>query len=66
MVDPTYLEEKAAEARYSVSTTEDGFMAAMQKGLGGSFNIDEVNYMIGKGFEIGAEARKKLLKQIKE
>ena len=65
MVDPTYLEEKAADARYSVSTTEDGYMAAMQKGLQGSFTIDEVNYMIGKAFEIGAETRKKLLKFVK-
>ena len=65
MVDTTYLEEKAAEARYSVSTTEDGYMAAMQKGLKGSLTVDEINYMIGKAFEIGAESRKKLLKFIK-
>ncbi len=62
LLDPTYLEEKAAEARYSVSTTEDGYMAAMQKGIGGSFTVDEVNYMIEKGFEVGAEVRKKIIK----
>ena len=65
MVDPSYLEEKAAEARYSVATTEEGNMVAMQKGLQGSFTIDEVNYMIDKAFEIGAETRKSLLKQVK-
>jgi exosome complex component RRP42 len=65
MVDPTYLEEKAAEARYSVATTEDGFMSAMQKGEG-SFTIDEVNYMIDKAFEIAAENRKKILKIVKK
>jgi len=66
MVDPTYVEEKAAEARFSVSTTEDGYMAAMQKGMGGSFNVEEVNYMIDKAFVIGAETRKKLIKQMKQ
>ena len=65
MVDPTYLEEKAATARFSVATTEDGFMSAMQKGLKGSFTIEEINYMIDKSFVIGAETRKKLLKQVK-
>jgi len=66
MVDATYVEEKAAEARFSVSTTEDGYMAAMQKGMGGSFSVDEINYMIDKAFVIGAETRKKLLKQMKQ
>ena len=57
MVDPTYLEEKACEARFSVSTTDDGYMAAMQKGVGGSFTLDEVNYMIDMGFKLGEKVR---------
>jgi len=59
-LDPTFLEEKAAEARYSVSTSDDGFMTAMQKGVGGSFTLDEVNYMIDKAFKVTDEIRKKL------
>lgn len=64
LADPTYLEEKASEARFSVATTEDGFMSAMQKGPG-SFTLEEVNKMIDLGFKIADERRKKLLKAIK-
>ena len=64
MVDPTYLEEKAAEGRYSVATTEDGYMSAMQKGPG-IFTADEINAMIELAFRVGADARKKLLKMAK-
>jgi exosome complex component RRP42 len=60
LLDPTYLEEKAAEARYSVATTDDGFMSAMQKGIGGSFTLDEVNYMIDTAFKVAEQTRKKL------
>lgn len=66
MVDPTYLEEKAAESRFSVATTEDGFMSAMQKGMGGSFTADEINMMVDKAFIIATENRKKLLKMVKK
>jgi len=62
MVDPTYIEEKAAEARFSVATTDDGYMSAMQKGMGGSFTLEEVNYMIETGFKVAGEVRKKLQK----
>ncbi len=65
MVDPTYLEEKAAEARFSVATTEDGYMSAMQKGIGGSFTAEEILTMVEKGFMIATENRKKLLKMVK-
>ena len=62
MLDPSYLEEKAAEARFSVATTEDNYLCAMQKGLGGTFSMDEINYMIDKAFETGKEVRKKIAK----
>lgn len=65
MADPTYLEEKASESRFSVATTEDGFMSAMQKGAG-SFTLEEVNYMIGRAFELADVNRKKLLKMVKK
>jgi len=64
LVDPTYLEEKASEARFSVATTEDGFLSAMQKGPG-IFTVDEVSKMIDMGFKIADERRKKLLKIVK-
>jgi exosome complex component RRP42 len=64
LVDPTYLEEKAAESRFSVATTDDGYMSAMQKGVGGSFTLEEVNYMIDTGFKVANETRKKLLKMM--
>ncbi len=57
LVDPTYLEEKAAEARYSLATTEDGKIVAMQKGVGGSFSLQEINYMIDTAFKIGDNVR---------
>jgi len=66
MVDPKYIEEKACEARFSVGTTEDGFMSAMQKGVGGSFTVDEINYMVTKAFELADIKRKKILKLIKK
>ena len=62
LLDPTYIEEKAAEARFSVSTTEDGYMAAMQKGAGGAFTLEETNEMIDLAFKIGKEVRKKVEK----
>ncbi|MDD4251090.1 MAG: exosome complex protein Rrp42 [Candidatus ainarchaeum sp.] len=62
LLDPTYLEEKAAEARFSVGTTEDGFISAMQKGVGGSFNKEEVSYMIDLAFKNSDKIRKQILK----
>jgi exosome complex component RRP42 len=61
-LDPTYIEEKAAEARFSVSTTEDGYMAAMQKGIGGSFKASEIDEMIEKAFEVAKGVRAKISK----
>jgi exosome complex component RRP42 len=66
LVDPTYFEEKAAEARFSVATTEDGYMSAMQKGIGGSFTAEEIGVMVDKAFMIATENRKKLLKMVKK
>jgi len=65
MVDPTYVEEKASEARYSVATTEDGFMSAMQKGKG-AFSFEEINYMIDLAYKVNDEKRKKILKLVKK
>jgi exosome complex component RRP42 len=64
MVDPTFIEEKASEARFSVATTEDGHMCAMQKGPG-AFTPEEIYTMIDKAFIIADTNRKKLLKMVK-
>ena len=60
LLDPTYIEEKAAEARFSVATSDDGFMTAMQKGVGGSFTLEEVDNMIDLAFKVADNTRKKL------
>jgi exosome complex component RRP42 len=62
MLDPSYMEEKAAEARYSVATTEDGLITAMQKGIGGSFTREEVNKMI----DLALKNSEKIRGQIKK
>lgn len=61
-LDPSYVEEKAAEARFSVGTTEDGFISAMQKGSGGSFTFEEINSMIEIAFKNSEKVRKQVLK----
>jgi exosome complex component RRP42 len=58
LLDPTFVEEKAAEARYSVATTEDKNITAMQKGKGGSFTLEEVNYMIDTALNVSDKVRK--------
>ncbi len=62
LLDPTFIEEKAAEARFSVGTTEDGFISAMQKGIGGSFSIKEINEMIEIAFKNSEKIRKQIEK----
>ncbi len=62
MIDPNYAEEKAAEARFSVSTIDDKTMVAMQKGVGGSFTLEEVNEMMDISFKKAKETRKVLSK----
>ncbi|MDD3083755.1 MAG: exosome complex protein Rrp42 [Candidatus ainarchaeum sp.] len=62
LLDPTFIEEKSAEARFSVGTTEDGFISAMQKGIGGSFTFEEINKMIEIAFKNSEKIRKQIAK----
>ena len=62
MLDPTYLEEKAAEARFSIATTEDGYLCSFQKSCNGFFTEAEVQYMVDTAMKTGIEVRKKLPK----
>jgi exosome complex component RRP42 len=46
MLDPSLDEETVADARLTVSIDENGDIRAMQKGLNGSFTLDEINSII--------------------
>jgi exosome complex component RRP42 len=58
--DACFAEEKAMEARFSVATTEDGYMAAYQKGGSGSFSPKEIDDCIDLAFAEAKEMRKQL------
>ena len=60
LVDPTHDEERVADARLTVTTTETGNLCAMQKGLVGSFSIEEVFKVIEMSRRLGAETRLRL------
>ena len=60
LLDPTMVEEKAQTARFSVSTTDDNYICAFQKGASGSFNGSELDYCIDLAFKAGKLVRKKL------
>ncbi|HJX05010.1 MAG TPA: exosome complex protein Rrp42 [Thermoplasmata archaeon] len=60
LVDPTHDEERVADARLTVATNETGNLCAMQKGLNGSFTLDEVLKIVDLSGKIGAEVRAKL------
>ncbi|MDD5148402.1 MAG: exosome complex protein Rrp42 [Candidatus ainarchaeum sp.] len=58
--DACFAEEKAMEARFSVATTEDGYMSAYQKGGSGSFTAKEIDECIDLAFAKAKEIRKLL------
>ncbi|MCD6170893.1 MAG: exosome complex protein Rrp42 [Thermoplasmata archaeon] len=60
VVDPNLEEEQVAEARFTVATDANGDIRAMQKGLSGSFIIDEIKNNIKRG-QIHAKKIRKLL-----
>jgi len=51
--DPALDEERIADARLTVDTDENGDVRAMQKGLSGSFQYDEVRYVISTARRLG-------------
>ena len=59
MVDPTWEEETASEARLTAATTEDGFVTALQKG-GSPLTLEEIEKAISISLEKGKELRKLL------
>ncbi len=62
LIDPLPEEEDAADARLTITTTEDGLVRAMQKGGATPLTIDEIDTMVKISLERAPELRK-LLKQ---
>ncbi|MAG22272.1 MAG: RNA-binding protein [Candidatus Diapherotrites archaeon] len=60
VIDPTLVEEKAQDARFSVSTADDKHLCAFQKGEQGSFTRSEIDECIEIAFKRGKEIRKTL------
>jgi exosome complex component RRP42 len=58
VADPTYIEEQAATARLTVSTTHDGQIAALQKGGIEPLSLDEIKECFRISVERGKEIRK--------
>jgi len=64
VVDPSIDEQEIAEARITVATDIDGNIRAMQKGLTGSFTVDEIKKIIKDSIINGSELRTKLKESV--
>ena len=62
VVDPTHDEESVAQARLTATVDEHGALRAMQKGLAGSFTVDEVKYIIELSQRLGHQLRDSIQK----
>jgi exosome complex component RRP42 len=62
--DPCLDEEEIAEARLTVATDEKGDLRAMQKGLNGSFTVDEIKKVIKDSINNGKKIREQLYKSV--
>ncbi len=60
IVDPDIEEEKAIDARLTVSAIEDGTLCALQKGGDFPITVEDVEKMLEIGIEKGKELRKYL------
>jgi exosome complex component RRP42 len=60
VIDPSLDEDEVAEARLTVATDSDGSIRAMQKGLNGSFTLEEIQRVIKHSLVNGEALRKKL------
>jgi exosome complex component RRP42 len=59
LVDPLDEEEKAADARLTITTEKDGSLCSLQKGGATTLTIDEIGQMIDIAAEKSKEIRKK-------
>ena len=64
VMDPSLDEEEIAEVRLTVATDENGDIRAMQKGLNGSFSIEEIKKVIKASIDNGKEIRRQLYKSV--
>ncbi|MFH1398897.1 MAG: exosome complex protein Rrp42 [Candidatus Woesearchaeota archaeon] len=60
LIDPTSEEEKAIDARLTVTTTEDGKICSLQKGGSAPLSLDQIDRMIGIAIKNVAQLRKVL------
>ena len=64
MIDPALDEEEIAEARLTVATDKNGDIRAMQKGLNGSFTVEEIKKIIKASIDNGTKIREELYKSV--
>lgn len=64
VMDPSLDEEEIAEARLTVATDKNGDIRAMQKGLTGSFTVDEIKKVIKDSIDNGKKIRELLYKSV--
>ena len=64
MIDPSLDEEEIAEARLTVATDKNGDIRAMQKGLNGSFTVEEIKKIIKASIDNGTKIREELYKSV--
>jgi exosome complex component RRP42 len=62
VVDPTELEEQAADSRLTVTTIDDDNLCSIQKGGVGTLSIEDIDKMVELAIQKGREIRK-LIKQ---
>jgi len=62
--DPSLDEEEIAEARLTVATDPKGDLRAMQKGLNGSFTVEEIQKIIKGSIDNGKKIREILYKSV--
>lgn len=58
VLDPTTREENALDARFSISTLDNGNICAIQKGETGTFTDKEINTLVEKAIKKAKELRK--------
>ncbi len=64
VMDASLDEEEIAEARLTVATDENGDIRAMQKGLSGSFDVEEIKKVIKSSVDNGKKIREILYKSV--
>ena len=64
LFDPSLDEELIAEARMTVATDSNGHIRAMQKGLNGSYTVEEIKKIINVSFDNGVKIRKILFDSV--